>query len=90
MGADYSPQQVLSSSTDQWMMVDKSAVSLDGTACNKVGTSYFAFQYQTVSHANDPAALLAPNVSLDNVYICFCIILPHLEVIWLLQTRGMH
>ncbi len=48
MGAGYTPQQVLTSSTDQWMMVDKSAVSLDGTACNKVGTSYIAFQYQNV------------------------------------------
>ncbi len=49
MGADSSPQQVLSSNTDKWMMVDKSMVSTDGTTCNKVGTSYFAFQYQSVT-----------------------------------------
>ena len=48
VGAGYTPQQVLTSSTEQWMMVDKSAVSLDGTTCNKVGTSYTAFQYQNV------------------------------------------
>ena len=30
------------------MMVDKSMVSLDGSQCNMVGTSYTAFRYQTV------------------------------------------
>lgn len=43
-----SPQDVLNNNQDKWMMVDKSMVSLDGSECNMVGTSYTAFRYQTV------------------------------------------
>ena len=44
------PQQVLQSNTDRWMMIPSSGVDLTGTVCNKVGTSYTAFRYgQTVS-----------------------------------------
>lgn len=49
--AGLSPQQVLQSNTDRWMMISNSLVSLDGTVCNMVGTSYPAFRYQTVRSA---------------------------------------
>jgi hypothetical protein len=48
-GAGLTPDQVLSSNQSQWMMVPQSMVSIDGTQCNMVGTSYYAFRYQTVS-----------------------------------------
>ncbi len=55
MFTDLTPNQVLNSNLGQWMMVDKSMVSVDGTECNKAGTSYPAFQYQAVSpHCNFP------------------------------------
>ena len=48
--AGMTPQQVLQSNTDRWMMIPSSGVDLTGTVCNKVGTSYTAFRYgQTVS-----------------------------------------
>ncbi len=31
---------------DQWLVVDKSQISFDGRECNKIGTSYEAFQNQ--------------------------------------------
>ena len=34
---------------DAWLLVDKAAVSRDGSACNKIGTSYAAFRHQTSS-----------------------------------------
>ena len=46
--AGLSPQQVLQSNTDRWMMISNSLVSLDGTVCNMIGTSYPAFRYQSV------------------------------------------
>ena len=49
--AGLSPQQVLQSNMDRWMMISNSLVSLDGTVCNMVGTSYPAFRYQTVRSA---------------------------------------
>ena len=35
-----------------WLLVDKQAVTLDGTACNKVGTSYAAFRHQSSPCSN--------------------------------------
>ncbi len=43
-----SPDVVLTSKTSQWMIMDLSLISLDGTTCNKVGTNYEAFQFQSV------------------------------------------
>ena len=42
------PSQALQQDTGRWMMVPNSLVSQDGSGCNKVGTSYAAFEYQTV------------------------------------------
>ena len=44
-----SPDVALVSNTSQWLMVDLSLISLDGSACNRVGTSYTAFEFQSVS-----------------------------------------
>ena len=44
-----SPEVALQSNTSQWLMVDLSLISLDGSTCNQVGTSYAAFQFQSVS-----------------------------------------
>lgn len=47
-----SPATALTSNTSEWLMMDTSLVSLDGTTCNKIGTSYTAFQFQSVSTQN--------------------------------------
>ena len=38
--------QVLTHNTSEWLVVDKSLVSLDGRDCDRVGTSYSAFRSQ--------------------------------------------
>lgn len=32
--------------SNNWLLLNKNMVSLDGTECNKVGTGYQAFQFQ--------------------------------------------
>jgi hypothetical protein len=61
-GAGVSPNQALVSNTDQWLMIDVSLISLDGSTCNRVGTSYSAFQFQAVSphSAHTPMRALKP------------------------------
>lgn len=49
--AGVSPDVALVSNTSQWLMVDLSLISLDGSTCNRVGTSYTAFQFQSVRHS---------------------------------------
>ena len=39
----------LTTNLSYWMMVPQTLVTLDGTACNLVGTSYSAFYNQAVS-----------------------------------------
>jgi hypothetical protein len=34
---------------DAWLLVEKSAVSMDGRVCNKIGTSYTAFRQQSAA-----------------------------------------
>ena len=34
------------SGVSKWLLVDKTAVTRDGTVCNKIGTSYTAFRNQ--------------------------------------------
>lgn len=46
--AGQSAARVYASNTGQWMMVPMSKVSADGTQCNMVGTSYYAFKYAQV------------------------------------------
>lgn len=48
MHAGVSPDVALVSNTSQWLMIDLSLISLDGSVCNMVGTGYTAFQFQTV------------------------------------------
>ena len=71
--AGMTPQQVLQSNTDRWMMIPSSGVDLHGTACNKVGTSYTAFRYgQTVSLLHTPgvhASLQAPAAVVYQIHI---------------------
>ena len=43
-----SSNQALTSNFSKWMMIQQSLVSLDGATCNRVGTSYGAFQTQPV------------------------------------------
>ena len=38
----------LTTNLSQWMMIPQSLVTLDGSACNLVGTSYSAFYNQAV------------------------------------------
>ncbi|CAK0755627.1 hypothetical protein CVIRNUC_002389 [Coccomyxa viridis] len=52
--AGMTPQQVLQSNTDRWMMIPSSGVDLTGTVCNKVGTSYTAFRYGQTSACQQP------------------------------------
>ncbi len=44
--AGATPAQVLATNRSQWLLVDSGMVSLDGAACDKVGTSFTAFRYQ--------------------------------------------
>eukprot|EP00210_Caulerpa_lentillifera_P005322 g5085.t1 len=41
------PASALTASQEQWMLIDKTQISLDGSECNKVGTSFTAFRFQT-------------------------------------------
>eukprot|EP00873_Tetraselmis_striata_P029012 jgi/Tetstr1/449276/TSEL_036479.t1 len=36
-----------SNQTDQWLLIDKDMISFDGRECNKVGTSYHAFRFES-------------------------------------------
>ena len=49
LSAANNPSLSLTSNYSQWMMIPQSLASLDGTACNLVGTSYTAFLNQPVS-----------------------------------------
>ena len=59
------PTLTLTSNYSQWMMVPQSLVTLDGTACNMVGTGYTAFLNQPVSPSfcshGQAAALACPD-----------------------------
>ena len=46
--AGQSSVQGFAANTSTWMMVPDSMVSVDGTECNQVGTSYWAFNFQPV------------------------------------------
>ena len=35
-----------------WLLVDKQAVTMDGSVCNKIGTSYEAFRQQASACTN--------------------------------------
>ena len=50
------PTLSLTTNYSQWMMVPQSLITLDGTACNMVGTSYTAFLNQPVRLAASPSA----------------------------------
>lgn len=76
MRAGVTPEVALQSNTSEWMMLDLSLVSLDGATCNKVGTSYGAFQFQSARtlfsvamyilpqlHVEHHACMMKPNVS---------------------------
>jgi hypothetical protein len=47
-GAGQSTAQNLALNASQWMMVPQSQVTMDGSQCNLVGTSYYAFNFQSV------------------------------------------
>ena len=75
------PQQVLQSNTDRWMMIPSSGVDLTGTVCNKVGTGYTAFRYgQTVS----PLSAAGKNASLKPpaAMSCIAFTVPAVQQIW--------
>ena len=40
------PNEVLSQNRDQWLLLDKSFVSLEGHECNKIGVGFTPFRYQ--------------------------------------------
>jgi hypothetical protein len=42
----WTPDQILGSNRSQWLLLDRSLISFDGTQCNLVGTSFDAFRYQ--------------------------------------------
>ena len=50
------PTLSLTTNYSQWMMVPQSLITLDGTVCNLVGTSYTAFLNQPVRLAASPSA----------------------------------
>ncbi|GMH43713.1 hypothetical protein BSKO_11635 [Bryopsis sp. KO-2023] len=41
------PATALATNQDQWMLIDKTEISLDGRECDRVGTSFTAFRYQS-------------------------------------------
>ena len=47
--AGASANTALTTNLSKWMLIQQALVSLDGSTCNKVGTSYTAFQTQPVS-----------------------------------------
>ncbi|KAK9805195.1 hypothetical protein WJX72_005302 [[Myrmecia] bisecta] len=56
--AGVSAAAVLNANQSTWMVVDNTMVSLDGTTCNKIGTSYTAFRYQAGACAQLPGSCL--------------------------------
>ncbi|MEW5316239.1 MAG: hypothetical protein WDW38_007620 [Sanguina aurantia] len=51
--------QPVTADQSRWMLLDGSLVSLDGTACNLVGTSFSAFRYQASGCVRAPQVCLA-------------------------------
>eukprot|EP00775_Hariotina_reticulata_P002496 gene2496-2799_t len=43
----------------EWLLLDRSKISFDGTECDKVGTSFSAFRYQTVGCRRAPQVCLS-------------------------------
>ena len=52
--AGMSPTDVLMSNTAEWMMIDRSLVSLTGTECDKIGVSYSGFRNAAVCAPKSP------------------------------------
>jgi len=50
--------QILTQNTSEWLVVDKSLVSLDGRDCDRVGTSYPAFRSQASACSSAQGACL--------------------------------
>lgn len=50
---------VLTNATDEWLVVDRSGVSLDGRACDRVGAGHAAFRAQASPCARRPGSCLA-------------------------------
>ena len=71
VGAGVSPEVALQSNTSQWLMIDLSLISLDGFTCNQVGTSYAAFQFQSVStqrfDKRNPHSIRSRHIALEYV-----------------------
>ena len=40
-------EKVLADHPEKWLLVDKSMVTLDGSECDKIGTSFSAFRFQS-------------------------------------------
>lgn len=55
--AGMSPNEVLVSNIDQWMLIPNTMVTLDGSECNKIGVGYTAFYTQTVSRMHGAVLL---------------------------------
>lgn len=54
--AGASVEDVVATNRSQWLMLDKSYISTDGSQCNKVGTSFEGFRYQTEGCFRAPQA----------------------------------
>ena len=91
--------KVYSSNTGQWMMVPMSMVSPDGSQCNMIGTSYYAFKYAQVVRmfpqegsvserqwGYGQCASLSPTAHAHNLQGKVCVPQPHAG--WILLRQG--
>nr|6DBS_A Chain A, Hapless 2 [Chlamydomonas reinhardtii]6DBS_B Chain B, Hapless 2 [Chlamydomonas reinhardtii]6DBS_C Chain C, Hapless 2 [Chlamydomonas reinhardtii] len=54
-----SPLDALATNRSAWMLLDKTMLSMDGLACDKVGTGFSAFRYQPSGCGRAPQACLS-------------------------------
>lgn len=57
--SDMGLDQILKASPEKWMIVDRSQVSTDGTQCNKIGTAFTAFRYDS-RRTHHPRTCIVP------------------------------
>ncbi|KAJ9505456.1 hypothetical protein QJQ45_026136, partial [Haematococcus lacustris] len=60
--AGWSPDQILAGDRSQWLLLESSQFSMDGSQCDKVGTSFSAFRYQVDGCARAPQTCLGGQI----------------------------
>ncbi|GFH07968.1 gamete-specific protein, partial [Haematococcus lacustris] len=58
----WSPDQILAGDRSQWLLLESSQFSMDGSQCDKVGTSFSAFRYQVDGCARAPQTCLGGQI----------------------------